>query len=273
MKRILRALLGTFMLTSTPTWAAINQIDSFEQITSLLHTLEPSSLVVFDVDAVLIEHEDAILQPPNKPLLQSLIAKHANTLAPDHFEDLVSVIYLETKAPLIEESVVPLIATLQEKNIPVIGLTATRIGKIGRVDSIQDWRIQALDAHGISFTKFPSKNLTTVTGQGPSPVFKEGIAFSSTYPKGKVLQAVLESLDMIPETVVFIDDLYQNSVSVESHMKQLGVKQVHCFQYVGAKKVYKQANSELAQTQIRHLVTHKTWLSEEKAQEMINSIQ
>lgn len=239
--------------------AQIKQISSFSEAKSHLDSLENNALVVFDVDAVLIDCVDPILQAPNNELLQTLIQKYSQGIPKKRMEELTSIVYLQAKRVVIEPEVINIINCLQSKNITVIGLTATKIGGIGHIDSIQQWRIDDLKECGITFTPFKHEVLEALSHMGPSPVFKDGILFSGGYPKGLVLRQALDTLGYKPDTILFFDDLMENVNSVERHMKVLGIANCHCFHYTGAKKLHLPADPISSDRQIAHLIQHGSW--------------
>jgi beta-phosphoglucomutase-like phosphatase (HAD superfamily) len=249
------------VLSFSETTATIKQISSFSEAKEILDTLDTSALVVFDVDGVLIECEDPILQTPNKAHLQALIHTHTQKLSRNDLDKLISIVYLQAKRVVVEPEVVALIKGLHEKKISVLGLTATRIGKIGKVDCIQTWRIDDLKNNDIVFTPCKEFVLDTLSHMGPSPVCKGGILFSATYPKGLVLRAALDILGCKPSTVVFFDDSRENVLSVERHMKAIGVPNVFTFEYLGAHRVHAPVDITLGTSQIQHLIQHEMWMS------------
>ena len=260
-----RAWLAALYLVLTPSLIhAYEQIHSFSEVAHILQTLDPDDLVVFDVDDVLIEQEDALLQSQNNIVLNSLLQQYLTLLDDDAQERLISTLYLEAKRRLIEPNVRVLIYSLQEKKIPTIALTATRIGGLGNVASIQDWRMSDLARWGIafdqSFSQFPHFVLEEIQSPNPSPVFKAGILFSAFYSKGKVLRAFLEKVSFRPKTVVFFDDRIENVLSVLYEMQNMGIKNVYSFHYMGHNP--ETLDPVIVECQVTHLMQHGHWLSD-----------
>lgn len=260
-------IVGLFLLAMQPLLARVQQIDTLTPFVEATATCTEKSLVVFDVDRVLIDLEDAILRQPNRQLLQRLKLHHTRHLSPAEVNDLLSTIYLQAKSMLIDPASVSLIKNLKSRSIPVIALTATQIGGFGKIASIQDWRVQDLEGLGISFaTSFPKHPfllLPDVNGQGPVPVFKEGILFSATYPKGEVLKAFLQTIHFQPDKVFFIDDLRYNIQSVENVLQQMGIQEVHTFHYLGAEQIPNSINPQIAEFQFKTLVEKGEWVGDQ----------
>jgi len=236
-----------------------------------MSTLGTDDLAVFDVDDVLIEQEDALLQPQNSMLIQSIFQKYLAPLDQKTQDRLVSTVFLQSKRGLIEPSILTLLQSLQKNQVSTIALTATRIGRIGDLYSIQDWRITDLAGLGIrfdqSFSNFPYFILDSIQSQDPSPVFKSGILFSAFYEKGAVLKAFLQKVSFHPKRVVFIDDRIENVLSVSKEMKKLGVQEVYCLHYLGASR--KVVDPLIVDMQVSHLVEHGQWLSDEMCREKL----
>lgn len=262
--------LMTLLLLS-PLSAATQKCNTFEPLISETVHFTERSLVVLDVDRVLIESQDATLRPHNVHLVQPLKYKHFSSLDSKQLEHLISLIYLQAKSMVIDPQAVTFIAELQKRGVPVIALTATRIGGMGQISSIQDWRLQDLKEHGISFaSSFPDHpflSLTTIAGKGPSPVFKNGILFSATYPKGDVLQAFLEKVGFIPDKVLFADDLMYNLISVTDSLTKMGVGEIYIYHFEGASFLPNDFDPQAADLQFKTLVEKERWLSDKEALE------
>ena len=259
---------GSFILSIMICTASLHsemaRIHSFSEAHPIIETLDKDSLVVFDVDRVLIEYEDAVLHAHNNPIMREIIVKHAQDLGLNTVQEQMSTMQYQARPKLIEQEVKDLIYSLQQKNVPVIALTATPIGSIPKIGSIQDWRIARLKDLGLtfSFQEMPFHSFSELTGMGPSPVFKEGILFSATYSKGAVLKSFLQKINWKPQTVVFFDDYTINVQTVHTEMHALGVERVFSFHYLGAEKWLQNLDYSLAESQIRHLLEHREWLSE-----------
>ena len=273
----LLAILWLLTMMQAPLKAEISTIYSFSEAHVHLQSLDSSSLesrslVVFDVDRVLIEYEDAILHPHNNVRMRELFIKAAPDISMMELRKHLNTISYHARPRLIEREVQGLIKMLQDKNIPVIALTATQIGSIPHIGSIQDWRIERLKELGItfSFQDVPFHSFSELTGAGASPVFKSGILFSATYPKGSVLKAFLQHMNLKPQSVIFFDDLLPNVHSVHQEIGSMGVEKVLSFHYLGAEKLNENLDLALAEAQIRHLLEHNEWLSEQKCKLKIN---
>jgi len=268
-------LLALCLLINNPLTAKISQCDTLTPIIAATADFSEKSLVVFDVDRVLIDSRDAILRLANRNLLLQLKMKYAGTLPPKIVADLTSLVYLQGNSLLIDPQSVELINSLKKRAVPVIALTATSIGGIGKIASIQDWRLEELEKFGISFessfSQYPGFELSDLTGLGPSPVFKKGILFSSIYSKGLVLASFLKTVGFQPDKVLFLDDLLYNVTSVENALDDMGVKEVLAYQYLGAEKLPNSIDRQVADLQLKTLVEKEEWLSDIQARKLLET--
>ncbi len=247
---------------------ALYTTQSFEAFFEITKGFTEKSLVVFDVDRVLIEPRDAIMRYPNQRLLWELRYQYGNHLSPDELANLTSIVSLSESREVIDPLTVSFINFLKSKNIPVIALTATSVQGYGKIPSIPDWRIKDLSRFGICFESFASHpfiELSQLYGRGPAPIFKSGILFSAGYPKGDVLEAFLDSVSFLPDKVLFVDDLLHNLVSVHQSLTNMGVSDIFAFQFTGADALPNTIDVPVATHQIKTLLQEGIWQTDEEA--------
>ncbi len=274
MNHLLKFLLVIIACSQT-LFGALLQTDSFDPLFWAADSFTPNSLVILDVDRVLIEPKDAIMRLPNQRLLFELRHKHASHLSPLEMAEITSIVSLQERSSLIEERAVEFINRLKARNIPVMALTAVSSVGFGKIPSVPDWRIAELSRLNISFestfTHIPPFELAEITGRGPSPLFKGGILFSGGYPKGDVLEAFLDSIGFIPDKVLFADDQLYNLISVHNSLAEMGVDEIHVFHYLGANQIPNTINQAVADLQIKTLYSQQLWLSDDLAIEALTS--
>jgi len=158
--------------------------------------LEKDSLIVFDVDEVLLITEDTSLHPDGDEYLnrriQTIFSSLKTLEEKREVERRLSLAFVQPKRRIIEPPVVPLIGTLQKKEVKTVALTHSPRGSFGLIPSLEDWRIKQLEDAGIFFSaSFPSLapfELDTVSKKIDFfPLYKKGVLFSSGYTKGEVL--------------------------------------------------------------------------------------
>jgi len=257
----------------------ISPINSFDDVEEKLLHVNKETLVVFDVDEVLILAEDSFLHPDSHPYF----SKRVNDLfscvkSPEekkHIENLLSLGFIQPKRFVIESTIVSVIDTLQKKGVKVIALTHSPRGSFGLVESLEEWRIHQLKELGIDFScSFPSLfelEITKVSAKNERyPLFKKGILFSVGYSKGDVLKAFLKEIKYKPKKVIFFDDKKEH---VETVVKAMKEENIVCegFQYNGAKRYFKPVDEALNQIIFDHLIKKGNWLTETEAQQLKES--
>lgn len=262
-------LLALVIACTSKLCATIITSHSFAPFFTVCEDFTEKSLVIFDVDRVLIEPRDAIMRLANQRMLWELRHKYGAHLTSDQMADISSIVSLQESTALVDPLAIAFINHIKQRNIPIIGLTATSTGSFGKIPSVPDWRIDDLARFGISFsTSFESQPpfaLTQLNEKGISPIFKNGILFTGGYSKGDVLEAFLDSVGFIPDKVLFADDLLYNLVSVESSLADMGTKHVLAFHYLGADKIPNTIDPEVAEFQIKTLLEQEQWLSDDEA--------
>ncbi|MCE5295378.1 MAG: DUF2608 domain-containing protein [Chlamydiales bacterium] len=260
--------LAVLSLIANPLLAKFAKTARFADFFAACEGFSTNSLVILDVDQVIIEPRDAIMRPQNQNLLWELRFAYGGHLTASRHAELSSHVSLQETSILIDPDALAFIEHIQKQNIPIIALTATGVTGFGKIPSIPDWRVADLKRLGISFaTSFshhPVFTLTQIQGNTPSPVFKNGILFTGGYSKGDVLTAFLHTVEFCPDKVFFADDLLHNLQSVEAALTKKGVKEIHTFQYLGA-DTPNTIDLDVAHHQIRTLMQQEKWLSDLEA--------
>src|ERR1700722_7441658 len=270
-----------FVLNSILLFADHAQISSFKELEEELKTSDEKTLIVFDVDEVLITTEDHFIHPyADKvffPLIQQIMTKAVSKEEKREVEEKLSLSMLLPKRILIEESAPSLIKNLQQKGIKVIALTSCPTGAFGVVPKVEHWRIEHLRSLSINFAssfpkieRYPFNDLAT-NGK-PAPLFEQGILFSKGYKKGDVLSAFFKQSNFYPTKVIFIDDLNENLDSVKAALQSLNIE-FKGYQYIGAKRFYKAIDEEVINYQFKHLMQTKEWLSDKEVEQLLEEKQ
>jgi hypothetical protein len=250
----------------------ISQISKLEE---LLKECDEQTLVVFDVDEVILSQEDIVLRPCGAPYVHKWLLSSGVYKDKEKVDLLTSIVMLQSKRCIIDPDMPGVIRDLQERGVKAIGLTATKIKGQGKIASVPNWRIEELKTLNVSFENaFPWASNQHVPLQSDvplSPLYKSGIIFSGNYPKGEVLAAFLDMIGWMPEKVIFIDDRPDNIKSVEEEMKKL--PEIVCIPvlYQGAKRLQIDIDEGLANFQLTHLLEQEEWLSDSEAQELMST--
>ncbi len=154
-----------------------------------------------------------------------------------------------------------------DKNIKYIALTAADTGKLGQIESMEDWRIQTLNDLGFDFSNsFPDiqpiifKDLPSTRNPATFATYKKGILFSSDIPKGVVLKAFLAGIKEQFKHIIFVDDLRNNLDSVESFCQEAGLT-YQGFEYT-ANAISLPLDEKRVNFQIDTLINKNKWLSD-----------
>lgn len=244
-----------------------SQINSLEE---LKDEFDESTLMVFDIDEVLITTEDHFNHPYAEKLLLSIMQQAISNAKTDdekrELEKRLSLCILLPRRGVIEPNAPTIVSRMQQKGAKVIGLTSLPTGTFGLISQLERWRIEHLQSLNIKFTHdfFELERRIFETLQDEEkydPLYDEGILFSPGYHKGDVLKEFLKTINWKPSKVIFVDDLVENIASVHDALKSMGIP-FEGYQYLGAHRFFKELNEEVISYQISHLLDTKEWLSD-----------
>lgn len=264
------------ILGSEAVIADIVQADDLSSFKVKLESANSDTLVIFDVDDVLLTAEDQILQPNHKEYNNFLANKLQSRVSKRDAENLWGIILLNAHYKLVDSSIIDIIKTIQSKDIKTLALTNILTGSFGKVCSIEDWDINRLENNNIDFkpswSSIKEKKFTNFNPSEPGrpPVFKSGVLFTSSVSKGEVLKAFLSYVRMKPKKIIFIDDKLKNLESVQKFCINENIE-FSGFQY-NAVKILDQTvlNTRRAQCQFEILEKKQKWLSDEKADFLVS---
>ncbi len=249
----------------------MNKIKTLESILHLEDLIPPgdaNTLLLFDVGDVLLVPEAALLQGELKAIREQLRAEHLAPLGQERHKHLWSQVLINEKRRLVEAHTPRVIENLQNKGVKVMALTALQTGQMGAIESMEDWRLAHLAAHGIHFTQVAQGQdhfvLDELNQDGFSPVYKRGALFTYKQSKGQALTAFLKRIGWLPQHIVFVDDKRANIEDVAAASAQLAIPFTGAH-YLEAKKLAKPLDEQLASFRFRHLVQNGVWLSEDEA--------
>jgi len=201
-----------------------------------LQSVDKDTLVIFDVNNVLMNWNDQILKSKNantaKELSKSLKERITNKTLRN---EIISILFLESKTSPIDREMVSLVSNLQNNNIKVLVLTSWSTGSFGLIPKAEDLRLTQLTEHGYNFKKswphLQTKNLRSLL-EDPhksEPIYKDGVVFVDGNSKGKTLEAFLQYANFKPKKIIFIDDKSEyldsvNEFSQKHHFEFMGIE-------------------------------------------------
>ncbi|MCI5053176.1 MAG: DUF2608 domain-containing protein [Simkaniaceae bacterium] len=175
------------------------------------------TLVVFDIDYVLVRPVDKAFHMGNIIKHRSVVKSYHSHLSP-MAKDMGASFLVSGELELMESELPTLIERLEKGGATSVALTAV---KSDTPWSQKGWRYEQLKKLGIDFSKpfeLKSKVFEEVDHE-VKPVFDRGILMSNgqrTGPnKGLVLKAFIEEVGLEPKRIVFIDDNKDNLIAME----------------------------------------------------------
>ena len=274
MKKILTVLAFFSLINFHVALAEITKTSILSPIELAIQHADSETLVIFDVDDVLITVKDQILQSEYEKFLEELNKKLESRTSEEEAQKFWSIIYLTRIDELVDPRMVALIKEAQAKGLKVMAFTNAWTGTFGNIPSLEDWRLNELADFGYTFkdswSALKPKTFEALKSQDPKrfPVFKDGIVFTSNLPKDEVLKAFLEYASLSPKKIIFIDDKSKNLKSVEAFCQKTGIKFTG-FEYIAvAERPKSPLNEKRAQLQFEVLEKEHQWLSDEEADKL-----
>lgn len=258
----------------------IEQIHSVSQAAQELAKADENTLVVWDVDYTLLVPETMICWGNSgcvhrnnhrghewlPELIEEIFSKSSKSLL--HYQ---SIWYAQEKPVLVEPDMARLIASLQEKKVKTIALTAITSGKHETIPSLPFWRYNKLMECGIDFSKanFADAYLLQLSdAEDNTPLFYKGVLCSGKCSKGKVLSAWLNYCKWRPTRIIaFEDTVAQSRVIVQEMNKEM----IHClgYDYQGAYQLPATLEKDVVRLQLEHLVEYEEWVSRDNARAIL----
>jgi Protein of unknown function (DUF2608) len=232
-------LFLSLFVTINSAMADIIPISDFTPFAKLLENSGQDTLVIFDVDHVLIMPTDEYTlnrHPYRKQLWQELESR----LSKEDMKVLYGLTASRAEWRLVDPGIIDIFTYLRKRQIPSMALTSIYTGKFGSIEKLEDWRIKHLHDLGFDFGNLtPIKEemlLDELEEQDGVPMLKSGVILTAQVDKGRVLEHILRRSNYYPKTIIFIDDMRNNLESLEKLSAKLKI-QFHGFHYTAASNV------------------------------------
>ncbi|HXH54729.1 MAG TPA: DUF2608 domain-containing protein [Gammaproteobacteria bacterium] len=258
-------------------FAKIVVIKETGELACVLKNAAPGSLVIFDVDEVLVYPENVVQLQIAAPFWEATMADLEKRRGKATRDLLHSIMLLQSKWQLTDAEMPSLIQDLQRQKIRVIALTTFWTGKMGKLKSVEDWRSTHLKKHHIDFsiTADISKSYFNITAfdkvsAKAYPVYKDGIIYTNHYAnKGEVLGAFLKQANLSPTNIIFIDDKLKNVADIENFCNTANISYtgIHDNRILKTHNIF---NATLGKYQFDYLENHYVWLSDLEAKKRLN---
>ena len=266
-------MVKKIFFTSTKHKSFIQKIYNFAPVIKMLKLSNKDTLVIFDVDDVLIRPgSDDDFKHPCRTLLWQEI-KHRST--PNKVEFLHSSILSATKQHLTDPRIIDIFNYLKSQNIPTVALTAMGTGNFGIIEKMEDIRVNELNDLGISFLpltplqdellvpELENTHIVFPYCKG-TPMLKYGIIFTAGVDKRVVLEYMFNKYNYYPKNIIFVDDCIENLESLETLNTKLNLN-FYGFHYAAASLTkFPNIDENLERLRFKFLEQESCWLSYEK---------
>ena len=131
MKKITWLILTILTFFCNLCFAEIIKTNDTKIIEKILASVDADTLVIFDVDDVLIHADDQILKLQNADACKVLVKKLKQQVGKDKIQEVTSIILLARKNSPVDSKMISIIEDLQKRDIKVLALTNCSTGKFG----------------------------------------------------------------------------------------------------------------------------------------------
>lgn len=267
-------LILSFFVTINSALADIMMISDFIPLKKLLEEADQDTLVIFDVDHVLIMPTDEYTLNRH-PYRKELWKEIEGRLSKEEMKTLYGLTASKAKWRLVDPDIIDIFTRLKERQIPSIALTSIYTGKFGNIEKLEDWRIKHLHDLGFDFVNLtPIKKeilLYELEEQDGVPMLKSGVILTAQIDKGKTLEYILRHNNYYPKTIIFIDDMLNNLESLERLSSKLKIK-FHGLHYTAVSNMpIPVINKQIEKLRFQILEKEHKWLNHQELAER-NSI-
>ena len=205
----------------------IKEITNMKDLFNYLSEAHSKTLVIFDVDMVLVQPSDPAFQMANMKRFSSIAKRIMKEVPSEKQITFLSLMTLSSCPILIDDHMPQYLEQIIEKKIPMMAMTANLTGEFNTIRCMEKWRVASLQRLGIHFSRSAPYQSSLVFDHLPSyrgyySTYLEGILFvnGTQVSKGEALLSFFEKANFYPHQVVFIDDREDNLKSVEVSLQK-----------------------------------------------------
>ena len=129
-----------FMLPP-PALAKIISTNNAQVIGSQINAADPSTLIIFDVQNVLLQPKDKMLKQQNRQYLNKFRKQLEAKCTHQKYQELYSLILLQRRTEPVDLKLVQFIREAQQREVKVLGLTNCRTGQFGKIAAMEQKRL------------------------------------------------------------------------------------------------------------------------------------
>ncbi|MES2607666.1 MAG: DUF2608 domain-containing protein [Pseudomonadota bacterium] len=205
-------------------------ISNAPALAKILEKANKETLVVFDVDMVLLNTKELVFQIPNLDLHDKIISSMKSKYSHEEFDYLVHCALVRIEFELLHPIMSEIVKRLQMLNISTMACTALLSGLIDSKHDMMEWRTKQLAMFGIDFSSTAPDDAAFQTIQFPTyrenvPQYKNGVMITngehSLTHKGMVLTSLLSTMPVMPKQIIMIDDKMQNLENIEMSLNEI----------------------------------------------------
>ena len=200
---------------------------------TLFKTLEKANqdtLVIFDVDMVLLNTKEVVFQIPNLIQHDEIISSMKAQYSHEEFDYIVHCALVRIEFELLHPAMSEIVKQLQMLNIPTMACTALLSGLIDSKHDMMEWRTKQLAGFGIDFSATAPDDaafqaIQFPTYRGNIPQYKSGVMITngehSLTHKGMVLAELLSTMPVMPQQIIMVDDKMQNLKNIKMSLSEM----------------------------------------------------
>ena len=199
------------MVSKNTHYAQIIKTNDFSVIENKIKMVDVDTLVIFDVDHVLLQPKDQLLSRHYIEKFRDFCKKSETRLNTVQILELYTSMLMQRAFEPVDKRFIQLIDNIQTNRVKALALTHCRTGQWGKISSMEDWRIKDLKHLGYYFDKSWNNIENKLFDYLPSnssrifPAFKQGIVFTGEgFHKGEALKAFLNYTDLKLEKILFV---------------------------------------------------------------------
>lgn len=203
-------LVGLAFIFKRPATSDILIAKDFETLSLYVKQhADQRTLVLFDVDGVLLEPTDAFnMEHPLRQAHKKDIRKHHKKPA---IERIFVDFFNKWQVRLVHAKMPELIQHLKDEGIAASALTAWWTGAFGGIERMEEYRLRDLKSVGISFDGLSPFTQDMLLPPHPMtqphhPMLFSGMILTDRSDKGASLERALEQIQHPFKKIIFIDD-------------------------------------------------------------------